>query len=238
MLRDLSTVLFGALLFAASIVGVYLIVLLLVEGYVARDLEDRFGLAGTPEVDLEPAPPLGLLTGEFEGGRVTLVDPELTGGLRPEVVAVELAPFEVDVLGSISGGRLVGEGPMSGLLSVELSEEEVARIASGASVALVTDVELEDGYVAVGSEVNLSGARVPVGVEGGLSLRGGRLVFEPRGLSALGVSVPDKLAEGLVGGASFSYPVDELLPFEGTLSDVEAREDRLVLSGEAPISLG
>ncbi len=40
----------------------------LLEGLVARDLQNRFRLAEEPEVNLESRPP-GILAGRFEGGR-------------------------------------------------------------------------------------------------------------------------------------------------------------------------
>src|SRR5215218_1942664 len=78
------------------------------------------------------------------------------------------------------------------------------------------------------SEVELLGVRVPVSVEWELDVRDGVLRFEPVRAKALGEPVPEEL----LAGASFEYPIGEL-PFEGELSSVEIREDRLVLVGRA-----
>lgn len=203
-------------------------------------MQSRLGLAEAPEVDLTGGAPLEVLTGEFEEGRITFKNPELVDGVRPDETTIDLGPFDIDVLGSVRSGRLKSEEPISGRLRVELSEEEVASITatSSSAVAPVTSVKLEEGYVAVGSEADILGVRVPVMVEGSPVLRAGELRFEPRRVEALGAPVPQGLAQGLLGGASFAYPVGELLPFEGTLSDVEVHQGRLVLLGEVTLPAG
>ncbi len=70
-----------------------------------------------------------MLLGRFEEGRVTITIPEL-GGVRPDKATVDLGPFDLDVLRSLASRCIRGEGPLSGALRVELSEEEVARLAS------------------------------------------------------------------------------------------------------------
>ena len=99
----------------------------------------------------------------------------------------------------------------------------------------VTGVELGEGYLAVGSELEALGARVPVRVEGDFALRGDELRFEPRRLEALGAPVPQRFTQDLLQGASFAYPLK--LSF-GKISSVELREDRLVLTGEVTLSVG
>jgi hypothetical protein len=64
-------------------------------------------------------------------------------------------------------------------------------------------------------------------------LRNGELVFEPRGLTVAGVQVPDKLADRLLAGTSFEYPLDRL-PYQTTITSVEANEGRIILSGRVP----
>ena len=188
-----------------------------------------------PEVDLVSDPPPNMLLGIFEEGRVTIENPAL-GGVRPEEATVDLGPFDLDVLGSLASGRVRAAEPLSGTLRVELSEGEGARLASsGAQGMRVTGVEIGEGYLAVGAEVEVSGARLPVRVEGDFTLREGELRFEPRRLEALRVPVPQRFTQDLLQGASFAYPVD--LPF-GEVSGVELREDRLVLTGEVTLPVG
>jgi hypothetical protein len=148
------------------VVGAFAFLTPLLESYVSRSIQEEIGLAEAPEVDLRSEPSPDALSKRFEDGRVTLTDPELADGVRPEEVTVDLAPFDLDVIGSVAGGRARTEGPLSGTLRAELPEEEVAKIVSSATAAPVTDVELEEGYLIVGSEVEILGARFPVGWRG------------------------------------------------------------------------
>lgn len=137
---------------------------------------------------------------------MTFVNPELLGGVQPDEVTVNLDPFDLDVLGSVVSGRLRAEEPFSGELRVELSEEEIAEIATSFATSPVGEVELEEGRLDVGSEVELLGVRVPVSVEWELDVRDGVLRFEPVRAKALGEPVPEEL----LAGASFEYPIGEL----------------------------
>lgn len=214
-------------------IGIYTLVPFLLEGLVARELRDGLGLAEAPEVNLVSDPASSVLLGRFEEGEVILTDPEL-GGVRPDEVTVDLEPFDLDVSGSVASGRIASEEPLSGALRVELSEEEVTRLAafSETLTAPVSGVRLEEGYLVVGFEVEALGARIPAGVEGEVVLReGGELSFEPSRLEVLGEPLPERLTGKLLEGVDFAYPVE--LPFEGEISGVEVREDRLVLTGEA-----
>ena len=113
-------------------------------------------------------------------------------------------------------------------LPQQLSEEEIAEIATSFAASPVGKVELDEGRFVVGSEVALVGVRVPVSVEWELDVRDGGLRFEPVRAKTLGEPVPEEL----LAGASFEYPIGGL-PFEGELSSVEIWEDRLVLVGKA-----
>lgn len=221
------------LLCAVVVIGTYTLVPLLLEGLVARNLRDGLGLAEAPEVKLVSDPAPNVLLGEFEEGEVTLTNTEL-GGVRPDEVTVDLDPFDLDVPGSVASGSIESEGPLSGALRAELSEEEVARLVNSSDTLTtpVSGVRFEEGYLVVGFEVEALGARVPAGVEGEVVLRdGGELSFEPGRLEVLGEPLPERLTGKLLEGVDFAYPVE--LPFEGEVSGVEVREDRLVLTGEA-----
>lgn len=224
-------VILALLVGAILLVGAYTLLLPpLLEDLVAEDLQRQFRLAEKPEVNLESGLP-GVLTGRFDGGRVTLADPELDG-VRLDEVTVDLEPFDLDVSGSVTSGRIQSEQPLSGDFRAQLSEEEVARIAaSSGAAAPVRGVELEEGWMVVGSEVEILGARIPVGVGGSLVLRNGTLRFEPGRIEALGRQVPAGLARRLLQKVDFSYPINES-PFEGTFSGVEVHKDLVVLSGE------
>lgn len=230
MFRALLALLAATLLLCAVVlINTYTFLPPLLENLVARNLQNRLGLSERPEVDLRSDPPPNMLLGRFEEGKVTITNPEL-GGVRPDMATVDLQPFDLDMLGSLASGRIRGEGPLSGALRVELSEEEVARLASSSAPSVrVTGVELGEGYLAVGSEVEILGAHVPVRVEGDFDLRDGELRFEPSRLEALGAAVPRQFTQDMLRGASFAYPIE--IPF-GEVSGVELREDRLVLTGE------
>ncbi|MBA3704195.1 MAG: hypothetical protein H0W79_15510 [Rubrobacteraceae bacterium] len=69
-------------------------------------------------------------------------------------------------------------------------------------------------------------------------MRDGRLIFEPQGLTAAGIQVPDDLAAKLLAGTSFEYPLDRL-PYQTRMTGVEAEDGQIVLSGRVPsIPLG
>jgi hypothetical protein len=181
----------------------------------------------------DPAP--SVLLGRFEDGEITLTNPEL-GYVRPDEVKIYLEPFDLDVPASVAGGRIESKDPLSGMLRVELSEEEVARLAafSETLAAPVRGVRLEEGYIVVGFEVEALGTRVPVGVEGGIVLRdGGELGFETNRLEVLGEPLPERLTRRLLEGVDFAYPIE--LPFEGEVSEVAIHEKRLVLTGEVSV---
>jgi len=221
---------------AIVILSVYTFLPPFLESLVARSLKDNLNLADAPEVNLVGDPAPNVLLGKFEEGEVTLASPELAG-VNPDEVTVDLEPFDLDIPGSLVSGRIESEGPLSGILRMELSEKEVARLASSSGIsgtspaAPVKSVRLEEGYVVFGSEVEVFGARIPFGVEGQVLLKEGELLFQPSRLEAFGEPIPDRLSRSLIGEAGFAYPLDEL-PFEGELSGVEVHEDRLVLSGE------
>ena len=226
------------LLCAVVVIGVYTLLPSLLEVLVARNLRDGLGLVEAPQVNLVSDPAPSVLLGRFEEGEITLTNPEL-GGVRPDEVKIYLEPFDLDVLGSVASGRIESEGPLSGTLRAELSEEEVARLANSSDnlAASVSNVRLEEGYLVVGSEVEALGARVLVGVEGEVVLRDGELLFEPRRLEVLGGDVPEQLTRGLLKGVDFAYPIE--LPFEGEVSRVEVYEERLMLTGEvSDLSVG
>ena len=201
------------------------------EDLVAQELQSQFSLAERPDVDLQSSP-ANLFAGRFDGGRVALADPEL-GGVRLDELTVDLDPFDLDVFESVASGRIKSEQPLSGDLRAQLSEEEVARIAtSSGTEASVRGVELEEGWMVVGSEAEVLGARIPVGMEGSLVLRNGTLRFEPGRIEVFGRPVPKGLARGLLRKADFSYPMVGESPFEGTFSDVEVHKDRIDLFGQ------
>jgi hypothetical protein len=208
----------------------YFLLPAVVEGLVARDLQDRLELDSLPEVDLRGGP-VDMLTGDFSSGRVALPGYDLDG-VRPEEVAIELSPFDVDVLGSLRGGRLVFQQPPTGTLRVELSEGEVGRIAASEVTEFpVRSVDLEGGSAVAHSEIAVFGQVVSVAVEGGVGARDNAIVFEPFGAEAAGVSVPEGLVGQLLQGTAFVYPIGGLPPGV-QVTGAKLERDLLVLTGE------
>ncbi|HEV8044520.1 MAG TPA: DUF2993 domain-containing protein [Rubrobacter sp.] len=218
------------LLLTVLVVGVYIFAAPLLEDLVARNLQSRLGLESAPEISLEDGP-TSLLTGRFDGGRVVLPGFDF-GDVRPEKVSVELAPFDLNVPGSLTSGQLQTRTPLSGTLRVTLSEAEVTRVAStGATDFPVRNVDLEEGVTVVTSETFALGQSIPVSVEGPLDLQNNSLVFEPRRVEALGLPVPAQLTGQLLQGTSFVYPI-EPLSGGGMFTGVDVLRDQLVVTGE------
>ena len=221
----------GIVLVVGLLIGTYTFLPPLLEGYVARNVQDPLGLAETPEVDLTSDPPPRMLLGEFSKASVML-PPVAARGVSPAEVAIDLDPFDVDGLASVSSRGLRMEGPVTGGLRVELSEAEGNRIAtSQVSSFPITGVDLREGSAFVGSEVSVFGLPVPVGVEGGVEAEYGSLVFLPSRVEAFGATVPEDVAAQLLEGTSFVYPLGE--QYGGNVvTGAELREDRVVLIGE------
>ncbi len=213
------------------VVGTYTFLPPLLEGYAARNVQDRMGLAETPEVDLTSDPAPLMLLGRFSDGRVVLPSAS-AGNVRPDEATIDLDPFDVDVRESVSSGGLQTQAPVTGDLRLELSEAEVNRIASSQVTTFpITGVDLRKGSVLVNSEVYVLGVPLPVGVEGGVEVQDNALVFLPSGVEAFGATVPEGVAAELLGGTSFVYPLGE--QFGGSVvTGVALREDWVVLTGE------
>jgi hypothetical protein len=218
-------------LIGAACVAVFAYVLLpaLLERAVSAQLQEGFGLESAPTVDLRGEPPPSA-PGTFSGGRIEMRGAEFDG-VRTSEAVIGLDPFELDLVGSVAAGGLRSQEPVSGTLGAELSEAEVSRLAREQADVPVRSLSLREGEVVVGSVTRVMGFEVPLSARGSISLRAGDLVFEPRRLTASGVPLPDQLSEELLSEASFAFRPEEL-PYGAELTGVEAREGRLLLSGE------
>lgn len=219
------------------LVGPYTFLPSLIEYAVATDVRNRLGIEKQPEVRLRSDPALAMLKGEFSGGRIAMRNVDL-GGVRAEKASIDLDPFDVDVWDTMKSGRVVDRQPLSGALEIEVSEGEISRLAQQNSDMPVTSVKVQKNGVLIGSEASALGTQIPVSVQGDLVVEDGNLVFEPGGLEAAGVPVPEDLADRLLAGADFEYPLDRL-PYQTTIDSVAAKEGRIVLDGRVPsIPLG
>jgi hypothetical protein len=219
------------------LLGPYTFLPSLLEYAVATDVQNRLGIEKQPDVSLKSDPPLAMLEGEFSGGRIAMRNVDL-GGVRAEKASIDLDPFDIDVWDTMKNGRVVARKPLSGALQIEVSGEEVARLAEKSSPVPVKSVDIERDGVVIGSVARILGADVPVSVQGNLDLRDDALVFEPQGLEAAGIPVSDELADRLIDGAVFEYPLDRL-PYQISITGVQTEEGQMVLDGKVPsIPLG
>jgi hypothetical protein len=218
--------------FVVFLIGPYTFLPSLLEYAVARDVKTRLGIEKQPNVELKSDPQLRMLAGEFSGGRIVMKNTDL-GNVTATRARIDLDPFDIDVWTTIRKGRVVDTNPLSGDVRVDVPEREVSRLAKAGSEIPIKDVNVHQDGVVVGSEVSVLGTRFPASIEGDPGLRDGELIFEPQGLTAAGVQVPDELADRLLAGTSFEYPLDRL-PYQTTITSVEAEEGRIILSGRVP----
>ena len=219
------------------LIGPYSFLPSLIEYAVATDVQNRLGIEKQPEVRLRSDPPLAMLKGEFSGGRIAMRNVDL-GGVRAEKASIDLDPFDIDVWDTMKNGRVVDRKPLSGALEIEVSEDEISRLAQKDSEMPVRSVKVQKDRVLIGSEASALGTQFPVSVKGDLAVAEGDLVFEPGSLEAAGVPVPDELADQLLSGANFEYSLDRL-PYQTTINRVATDEGRIVLDGRVPsIPLG
>ena len=219
------------------LIGPYTFLPSLLEYAVARDVKARLGVEKQPDVELKSDPPIRMLAGEFSGGRIVMKNTDL-GNVTATMARIDLDPFDIDVWATIRKGHMVDRDSLSGDLRVDVPEREVSRLAKAGSEIPVQDVDVQRDGVVVRSEVSVLGVRFPVSIEGEPGLRDGELIFEPQGLTAAGVKVSDELADRLLAGTSFEYPLDRL-PYQTRITDVEAEDGRIILSGRVPsIPLG
>jgi hypothetical protein len=219
------------------LIGPYTFLPSLLEYAVARDVKTRLGVDRQPDVELKSDPPLRMLAGEFSSGHIVTKNTDV-GSVVATRVRIDLDPFDIDVWATMKNGHVVDRAPLSGDLRVDVLESEVSHLAKAGSEIPIQDVEVQEGGVVVRSEVSVLGSRFPASIEGEPGLRDGELIFEPQGLTAAGVQVPDELADRLLAGTSFQYPLHRL-PYQTRITRVEAEDGRIILSGRVPsIPLG
>jgi hypothetical protein len=219
------------------LIGPYTLLPPLLEYAVAQDVKARLGIEKQPYVKLKSNPPLRMLAGEFSGGRIVMKNTDL-GNVTATRTRIDLDPFDINLWATVKRGHVVYRDHLSGALQVDVPEREVSRLAKAGSEIPIQDVDVQEGGVVVRSEVSVLGTHFPVSIEGEPGLRDGELIFEPQGLTAAGVQVPDELADRLLAGTSFEYPLDRL-PYQSTITGVEAEEGQIILSGRVPsIPLG
>lgn len=217
-------------LLAAVVIVAYGALPSFLESRSAQVIQEELALESPPRVELERGSPSEVLSGRFSGGTVTMRGVPLDG-VRAEEVVVNLAPMDLDLAGSVLGGEVQSEGPLSGTFRGTLSQAEVLRVVRAGADVPVRDLRLEKGGVLVGTEASVLGLAVPFSVRGDLEVRSDSLVFEPERATALGTDVPPEIAEQVLGGVELSFSL-EGLPYGAELSGLQVAQNRLVLSGE------
>jgi hypothetical protein len=207
------------------------------ENLVARDVQDRLGLAERPGVELESDPQWEILLGEFSSGKVSMGEADL-GGVRARSAGIALDPFTMDWGETLKSRTLVSPEPASGRARLTVSEGEVSRLAGQNAEVPVNGVELKRSGVTVQSEASVLGTTFPVAVDGSVGVEGNALVFHPQTVRAAGMTVPGYLADSLLAGTAFRYPV-EGLPYGGRLTGAETLDGAVVLTGRvSEVDLG
>ena len=196
------------------------------EGYVADQLTEQAGLAGTPDVDVRGFPFLTqALSGTYEDVRISLTADELG---QPEGTSADV--------------RLVGvQIPLSAVLSGEVQEVPVDRIEGTATLSyeLLSDqlggdstLTPEGDGLRVTKTVEILGYTLPLTASGTVSLDGDELVVDVERASGAGVEVPGFLVDQASDLLDLRYAVPAL-PFGLQLTSVTPAEDGVVVEVEA-----
>ena len=214
-----------------ALIGSYTFLPPLVEGVTGWAIQRNLGLDDGPGVKLKSDPPPNILAGDFVEGQVDMSGLDLDG-VRPDSLRIDLDPFNVNVLKSAASGSLRAEKPLSGDMRVEFSEKGVAEIArSRVEQFPVTGVKLSPDRILVSSKAQALGFDIPVSVEGGLAVRSNEMVFTPQKVRAFGVPLPKTIADSLLAGTDFTYPLDGL-PYDTKINTVRIEDGRIILTGK------
>jgi hypothetical protein len=196
------------------------------EGYVADQLTEQAGLAGTPDVDVRGFPFLTqALAGRYDDVRISLSADEL--GQPP---------------GTRADVRLVGvQIPLSTVLSGAVQEVPVDRIEGTATLSYEllsaqlggdSTLSREGDGLRVTKTVEILGYTLPLTASGTVGLDGDELVVDVEGASGAGVEVPGFLVDRAGDLLDLRYQVPAL-PFGLRLTSVTPAADGVVVEVEA-----
>jgi LmeA-like phospholipid-binding len=118
----------------------------MVESAISNTLQDRVGLANPPEVELGSSPPLMMYAGSFSEARISVKGYEL-GGIPTKYVALELDPFNLNLLESVTNRTVSTAEPLSGRLQIKLNKATSLRLSQAGLSPPPQNVELSHDQI-------------------------------------------------------------------------------------------
>ena len=129
----------------------------LLESMVARTVQDQVGLARPPEVELGSDPPPMMYFGSFSTARISVRGYEISG-LETEYVALELDPFDLNLLQSATTRTVSTARPLSGSLQIKLSDESALRLSQIGLAPPPQNIELTQDQI-----LSILSGQIPMG---------------------------------------------------------------------------
>ena len=201
----------------------YTILPALLESVVARAFQNQLGLDQTPEVKIESSPAPMMYAGSFSKALISVQGIKLTG-VKTDNAVMELDPFDVNILKSVTSGMLSTAQPLSGTLHLDLSEDSALRLAQGRTPVPVQDIQLEKNEVVLRLALGFGSV---VSVRGRPLLQNGTVIFQPQKVEEAPAGVTPAQVLALT---TFQYPVSGL-PYGAKVSGLQVRKDHVILSG-------
>jgi hypothetical protein len=135
----------------------YTILPSLLESVVARTVKDQVGLARPPEVELGSDPPPKMYLGSFSKARIAVRGYEISG-LETEHVALELDPFDLNLLQSATTRTVSTARPLSGSLQIKLSDKSALRLSQLGLQVPPQNIELTQDQI-----LSILSGQIPMG---------------------------------------------------------------------------
>jgi hypothetical protein len=131
------------------------------ESVDARTVQDQGGLVRPPEVELGSGPPPMLYAGSFSEARISVKGYEI-GGVPTKSVALELDPFDLNLLEGVMSRTVSIAQPLSGRLQVNFSKVTSLCLSRAGFAAPPQSVELTHEQILLILSDQLP-MRVPIG---------------------------------------------------------------------------
>jgi hypothetical protein len=128
------------------------------ESVVARTVQHQVGLVRPPEGELGSSPPPMMYAGSFSEARISVKGYEV-GGVPTKSVALELDPFDLNLLEGVMSRTVSTAQPLSGRLQVKLSKATSLRLSQAGFAAPPQSVELTHDQI-----LPILSGQLPMGV--------------------------------------------------------------------------